>query len=519
LKIDQHIPLVLFLAVLILHIPGLFFFENYDADAYSRIYIAQLFVDHPIFFTEGIWAPLHYYFTALSLWIIPDQVYGPAIFHVLVGSLSVIPLYKLVMTIFKNKHAAIITALMVVLAPVVFRNSYHALSGGPALFLIAWAMFHVVKIQFDDGTWKNALWAGLFMTLAAGMRYEAWMFMAFFALIIAATNLKKAFIFSAVAGIFPLFWMIGNYQAHGDPFYFLEGARIWNQVMEGNNDVLNPSILASRRLFFSYSLMLNLLPWVVLPAIVFPILAVKNKQVNWRFLLWLGVALIVLIVFTIKAVAGTLFTQHRFTGLLILLFAPLVASIFSVGSKRWLFPAGLASIVISLCLSFCWNEIKLEGWFPKGETREALTWIRERTANQMKAIPRQSRRDASQLLVELKATKTEKDGLIIDFIGWDQTYFIALESRLRRDELQIVPGAANEPVDLNRLSEYIYRRNCPSGFLVFSEKSKLSPFIDQGAISLSDSTFLTLRASSAHGKLFLYRYKLIKTPKSTALPD
>lgn len=499
---NKELWLVFGIAVIVRAI-ALPFAQTVDADAVTRTHMAITWLNNPHLITDGIWAPLHQYINAVALTIIPDQVWGPPIFHALFGALLVIPIFKLARRSL-DPGPGMLVALFISFAPVVFRNSFHALSGIPALFFLAYSMYWAVIASGKGSDWKSALYAGLFITIAAGLRYESWVVMAIFLVLLAIKGRwKNTLIFALAAGIFPLFWMIGNYVERDNAFYFLEGSRLWNMGAEDNNSWLPPHKLILRRIFFTYSLLLNVTPWVFGAILVGAVLT--WKRIRWKSELWIFCIplVVLLVIFTSKAVDGSLFTQHRFTSLLILFMAPitiLALQCFSWTRLRIIGPLCIAGMFV---MSFVWQNWKIDNWFSMGDFRTAIGSARVWTTNQLEAIPRIPSNEPDIIVDYITANLQAEETLILDFLEWRETYYIALCTRLPRKEIYIVPGGKKEAANFARLRNLLIENNTKSGIFVRSIDSKLplGDVIDLGEGLLLN---LTLQEELEMGGIYTY---------------
>lgn len=480
---------------LLLRLIAMPFSQTCDADAVTRTFMAIAWLEDPHLITYGVWAPLHQYFNAFALIVIPDQIWGPKLLHVIFGAALVIPVFKL-----SRRHLDITTsalvALFISLSPVIFRNSFHSLSGIPFLFFLGYSLYWVIRASTKEGNWKEALYAGLMITVASGLRYEGWVVMTMFVIIL---FLKKkwinAFVFGAAAGIFPLFWMIGNYWSHGDLLYFLEGSRLWNFGAENHNSWISDDLIMMRRIFFSYSFLLSMTPWVFIALMVG--LVKTWKKIKFKNELWIFCLpfLIILAVFTHKSIDGTLFTQHRFTSLLILLFVPIMILALQSFSRKWLYRIAPIMIIGAWMMSFAWGGWKIENWFGHNTFRNAIGNARVWTTNQLEAVPTIPSDEPDEILDILEKELDEDETLIMDFLGWRETYYIALRSRLPRDDFYIVPGGKAQTADFERLRNLLNDRESTSGIFIRSKKKKpkmpkgLRMDIGEGMVMvLSDST-------------------------------
>ncbi len=305
------------------------FVQITDADATSRIFIAEKWLENPTILTEGIWPPFHYYFNSIALLISGERLYDPMIFHILITCLTIIPLYHFIKREFSEKGAWF-SILFFLFCPIIFRNSFQALSGLPHAFFIAMAVNSISKsIRFTDI--KQAIYAGLFMTIAAGFRYEAWLLIAIFTLIfLLFKQFKLVIVFWCFSMIFPVFWMTGNYLAHNDFLFGLTGAYNWNIIAEGVNDTLMFGHKLERLVYFPFSWLFIYSP--ILAFLVGRIIyqKIKRRQLVKSRLIWSLPFWVLSFVFIYKSIEGTLLMQHRFTILLILLSTPFILSLIHI---------------------------------------------------------------------------------------------------------------------------------------------------------------------------------------------
>jgi hypothetical protein len=364
-------------------------------------------------------------------------------------------------------------ALFVSLSPIIFRNSFHTLSGIPFLFFVAYSMYWTVRASEKNGHWKEALYAGLMITIASGLRYEGWVMMTILILILFA-NRKwlNAFIFGSAAGIFPLFWMIGNYSAHGDFLYFLEGSKLWNFSAESHNSWISKDILMMRKIFFSYSFLLNTTPWVFIVVIIGIVKTWKRIKFRNEFWIFCLPFCIMLAVFTHKAIDGSLFTQHRFTSLLVILFVPAVILALKSFPRKWILRIAPICIVGAWLISFAWGGWKIENWFGHNTFRNAIGNARVWTANQLEAVPTIPSDEPDDIVKILEADLDPGETLIMDFVGWRDTYYIALRSRIPRTDFYIVPGGKAQNADFKKLRNLLNERESTSGFFIRQKREK-----------------------------------------------
>ncbi len=468
------IAMVVALAVL-LRLAFLPFAQVVDADAVTRMFMAQEWWDNPSLITEGVWPPLHQYFYGIIYGCTGDLQTIPIIVSILISSLAAWPMYLFVQREF-NEKAAFWIALALALSPVLFRNSYHTLSGTPFVFLLLFTMAHLVK-AWKESNLKSALWAGIFMTLACGFRYEGWMLLAVFTGFgILQRAWKETGVFWLVSMIFPIFWMLGNYAAHQDFFFGLSGAYDWNIVQEGVNSYLPRDVMLLRWFFFPASWFFLFSPILVVTLVIALWKAFRGKKIKWHQWRWGAVFLLLMVTFVYKSHEGTLLNQHRFTSSLIIFSLPMLAFVWEIESN-WLKRTAQIGILSLLPLSFVWMKPAYQNVFSDGSsTHYALAHFQNFSNPGIHAIPRLKNQDIVKLEAEISSHLQPNSGLILDFIDWESTYYIALQSNLKRDQLFIFNGAANAKNYGSIMGDVI--KKYPEGILMVKRGSGMVDMIE-----------------------------------------
>lgn len=520
-KVLETYPIITVVGIgLLLRLICLPFAQAVDADAVTRIFMAQEWWDNPSLITEGVWPPLHQYFYGFIVGITGDYQTIPILITIVVSSLSAWPMYLFVRREF-NEKAAFWIALALALSPVLFRNSYHTLSGTPFVFLLLFTLVFLTK-SWKESNWKAAIWAGVLMTLACGFRYEGWMLFALFTgLGLLQRAWKETAVFWMVSMIFPAFWMLGNYAAHQDFFFGLSGAYDWNIVQEGVNNYMPRDIMLLRWFFFPASWFFLFSPILVLVFFIAFWKTIRTKQVQWTKWRWGGVFLILLITFIYKSHEGTLLNQHRFTSSLIVFSLPMLALVWDL-PQTWLKRTAQVGILLLLPLSYVWMKPSYQSVFPKGSsTYYALEHFHKISNPGLYAIPRLKNQEIVALKKEISMELDVKSGLILDFIDWESTYHLALHSGLKRNQLFIFNGAKNADNYASILGDVIKR--CSEGVLIVKKGSAMIEMIEfygsrlhdedwhkienQEARILDQQIFLQLTRKAILGDVVLFTYK------------
>ena len=464
------------------------FSQTIDADAVTRIFMAYKWLKDPELITSAVWLPLHLYFNAAAIWLSGDLVFGPKLMNILFAVATVPPLYKFVKNEFNSEGAFWVT-LTYLFVPIVIRNSLQALSGIPYAFFIVLAMYFLSQGRKTQKQIKYGILAGLAITLAGGFRYEAWLLIAVFtAVLFFQKQWKMMIAFMIFSMIVPGFWMIGCYIDEGDIFFGPNGAYRWNVIVSGVNEHMNFEKYLRRTFFFFISWFFLLTPVVSFLIVFYTIKSRKLKSVSRDTWLWLIPFVVLFLMFIYKALNGTLLLQHRFTLSLILTSLPFYALMFQDGKslkiKRII---ALSVVILFIPYSFLNRDIL--------------------------SIPRL--KDQGMVdLVELINSKTidpQHEGLVLDFIGWQNTYYLSLKSDIIPENIFRVNGAAHGKVYFKFLKRVFV--NNEEGFLLKrkKKKSKLDQYLEQVNDSLivikKAKLELHLKEVYTDDKVRLYRYK------------
>lgn len=447
--------------------------EITDADAVTRIFTADDLINAPRIISEGVWLPLHYYFISISILMSGELWYGPMIFHILIAAATVFPLYRFTAREF-TERGAFWAVLVYCLSPIVFRNSFHALSGIPNAFLIALVLDALSSLRHTK-SFGDAIKAGIYMTLACGFRYESWLLFTLFTgmLLLFRVPWKKIAVFWLLGMIIPIFWMIGNYVAHGHLFYGITG--VYNaDVVEMQNADLDLTEKVKRLIFFPLSWVLNFSPLIAVTVVFLFFRKVFTGKLLKRHLLWMIPFIVIFIVFIYKSLEGTLLNQQRFTILLILLAAPFVSFITELRNRIM---KGI--LLLSVPFTFVWAFYAvywdIDKYIPQERLRNVLSSIRLNTYSSLSPIPRQTDPEIRNVMAVIDENKEKCDGLLMDFWTWESSFCMALNSGFHHTDVFIVDGAVNGGVYEKQLADFLRKHknlmvlfNCSSELLSYT---------------------------------------------------
>lgn len=494
LKSDPHKRHVVFLVLLgfLLRLACLPFAQVIDADAVSRIFMAQDWWAQPHVIIEGVWPPFHEYLYGIIVGISGDRIYTPILFTMMLSSLLSWPVYALVRREF-SERGAFWAALAITLSPVLFHNSFHTLSGTVFLLCIAFC-WNSFSIALREMNLKNAIYAGLWITVASGFRYEGWLLIALFTGIgLIKKQWKLTAVFWCFAMIFPIFWMLGNYAVHGDFFFGLSGAYDWNIVQEGVNDFIPRDVQLLRWFFFPVSWFILFSPILAVLVFIAVIKRWKGGVWNRKIALWSLFFLVFALVFVFKSDNGTLLTQHRFTGTLLLFSIPFIALIWELERAKYMQLLAKIGIVTMIPLSYVWVQIPYERALSKGSsTYFAVENFRIISKNSVPAVPRLKRNDLGKVNQLLAEHMRAEDGLILDFISWESTYNIALFAPVERDHMFLFNGAKNAENYFGLLEPVLLKHK--NGCVVIKKRSALKKMLlfEGNRMELNNQSGLTV---------------------------
>lgn len=461
---DIHKLVILSLLAKLLLLP---FAQTDDADAVTRIFFSINWMNDPVWIKTAIWAPFHFYLNGIALMVWDNPVYVPKIINILFSSFMLIPFYAFTKREF-NKDGALIASILLAISPVLFRNSFLALSETPYLFFLVLTMDFISKGLRENSN-RHMLLAGIAITIAAGFRYEAWLIMAIIGLLLLFSGKwKQSIVFGCAALLFPLIWMTSNWLETGDALFSIHGNYHYTLDEMGNNDNIGLESRLRRLWFFPFSWMIALGPPVAFLVLKTIIGIYRGKPVD-KTRVFLSIPFWVLLLFFLYNTSkGVLLLQHRFTGTLVVFSLPFIAIYFKESSPKRIRQAWAFGL-ITVALSFLYNT------------------------SHVTPLPRLQ--DQSGVAISDTINKSLKEGscLILDFIGWQNTHFIALHSGLPRNEIVIAGGAKNSTIPIMEIHEIM--EGFDKGLVLLKRGSRLSHALglneDDGSFVFENYKFKT----------------------------
>lgn len=375
-----------------------------DCDAVSRIFLTQQWYEDPHWITTGVWLPFHFYLNGFAFWIYYDRELSPVLFNLVLSCLSIFPYYHFVKKEF-NANGALYSTLLFIISPVLFRNGFMALSETPFWFFMVYTLYFISKGFFSGKTTWFFL-AGIAMGIASGLRFEGWLLIVLFSLLVfLRKNLKGAIAFALVSSVFPIIWIYCSLSANGT--FFHPDAPVFTVAAPGNTP-FDWEGFARKGWFYPLSWVLS-----VGPVTAFFILKyISNRRMPLSLAYWAILPLVLMVVFLYKSYTGSIMLQHRFTGILAILTIPFFS--FFITEK-------LKSQKLILLLI--------------GISTVGLSFVYNTTGIAM--IPRLKDKHALSVSKAINKNITTGSALLIDFDGWENTWFYALRSGLKPKDILI----------------------------------------------------------------------------------
>lgn len=319
---DLKTLILIFFFGLFIRLIALPFSRTNTFDPVERIDIAWRWLENPHIVTHGIWAPLHTYLIAGSMWLVEDPILPPILINILFSVATVIPLFLFTKKEFGEKESWFV-ACAFLLYPIAFRNSLMAFSDTPFAFFVALSLLFISISRKKHGSWKHALIAGLSMTLAAMLRYEGWILIPLMGVILwKKPKLMIVFLTSSI--IFPVFWMIGNQIHNGDPLYSINFQHRYE--VERIKGMVTYKEVIKRILFFPGAIFFGMTIFLSTLSIWGAVIALVEKKKNS---IWLVPFAGLFIAFFYKSVSGSLGLTPRYSLVLGMFLLPFSIEVFN----------------------------------------------------------------------------------------------------------------------------------------------------------------------------------------------
>ena len=492
------ISLLLILGFLIRSI-ALLFTSSVEGDAAERVYLAWQWLDNPEFITHGIWPPLHTYLIAASMWLVKDPILSPIWVNICFACATAVPLYFFTKNEFGEKASWFVAGAFL-FYPISFRNSLMALSDTPFTFFVALSLLFISQARKIDGSEKDAIIAGLALTLSSMLRYEGWVLIVLFGFLISHKP-KLLLFFLISAAIFPIFWMLGNYLHYGDPLYSIHYQEQFEINLRQSSGGMTSKQIIIRWLFFPISLIFGM----TLAIFSLSINGIYQAIFEQKRVIWLIPFIGLLALFTYKSVTGSLALATRYSltlGMFLLPFAALTLEKITNPRKKVII-GGLAifsmlpfsyipALISPLTSSLFGVEIS-----PKNSPKSSLA-----------AIPRATKSDRALIeLIEQQNIPRDR-GLIMVNFDFERSQNVTLNNRMHyQHQFHLYRGFTGKQ-ELNKLGTFL--NNYPEGLIAFNDRDAETEnplMLQHNNLTISGyPQTLTLEKISNRHNYIIYRY-------------
>jgi len=468
---------------------ALIFSSPTDFDAVERVYIAWRWLENPEIITHGVWLPLHNYLIAGVMWFFQDQKFPPIALNIVFSVATAVPLYFFTKNEFGEKYSWFVGCAFL-FYPLAFNNSLMALSETPFAFFVAVSLYFVSQARKKDGNWHHALLAGLSLTLAAHIRYEGWILIPLFGILLWKKT-KILVVFLTASLISPMFWLLGSYIHYGNALYSIEYQYQDTQATLGGK--LKEQLL-KRILFVPGGLFLGMSIFVNIIAVWGAILSLIKRKYNSVWLIpFLGICFILFF----KSVTGSLTIFYKYLilpGMLLLPFcAETINTLNIFQRKKYLkYLILLSMIPISFFCPFSF-----------------------------KAIPRISQEIQAISLTINQYLNKQEDRLILVGLGWAEKQQVAFQTQLKYDKIVLSFGLnPTDNIDIGwdmdkkrkTLKEFLNDGFNPGGIIVFDQTNlskNATQFIETGELKINGAKLKKIKKLGDEGNTVIYRYQFI----------
>lgn len=226
----------------LLRVLSYFFSDNSGGDAAARVGITAQWLQQPDFrLAFGAYGPGHFWLIGLFSLFLPNITTAGRLLSLVLGIASIFLVWKLTQRLYGDAAAILALAIFSFYS---LHIGYSSTSSAevPFLFLLLASLYFFFTYLQLNQTWRLAV-AGLFLSVAESMRYEAWVF--FFAMSVALiglvvltngkvqlgwSQLKPLLVFGCTGALWPTLAMVGSWRAYGDP---MRSLTVHNELVTG----------------------------------------------------------------------------------------------------------------------------------------------------------------------------------------------------------------------------------------------------------------------------------------------
>lgn len=474
---ERRFLVISFILALVIRLAVFFQNGNHAADGMYRTILAVNWLKAPYFITGDLWPPLQLYMSAFATMIFGNPFQSTRLVSLILGVLTIFPYYYLVKLLF-DKRAAMLSTVILVFLSIHIQYSTYSMSEVPFAFFLITSLYFFFKFKkTEDKRMTNLVVSAIFLNMACMTRYEGWLFIPLLATLavvennpinkvyIRKDNVKYSLIFLVVALVFPIFWMIGNYNLYGDAFY----GQTWSDKWIRTNTMLNPDSPWLNPPFYQK---LTTWPGSVLYILnivaIFAGIGLLLSLIRKKNLEFLSIFIILIGIFTYKLINVTMLSQARHIIMPILFIIPY----FTIGldavldyktrftNKNWKIPVMIIIIGFFIVTS-SYIAMTKNSYITPGYVFDISKWIRTNV-----------RSNETVLLDEYNWWGLH----IIFFSGFNTTF---TENYLNTfeyatDQIRIV-SAGGKKMDGKIVDSYL--KSNPT-YLVYSPKGKLTNILN-----------------------------------------
>jgi hypothetical protein len=312
--------ILLSLLVLLSAAVRIFFLLKFDVmpgDAAGHVEMALRILENPdlLLYWDGNSSTLYKYGIASFMWFWRDPILAPRVFTALFGIFLVVPYYGTLKILF-DRTIAFFATLTLVFYPLHVIQSSVTTSEAVYYFFLFSAFYYLFSYKIIQKRLSALLLSVLSLNIASLLRFECWIFIPVFFMLLWPKGKGRAFLFLILSLVFPSALLVLNRIVHLDFFYSFTAAtrRAHAEITMGR------FLYDSRWWCWLDVLWRNSGPSVViggLSGIVLAFLTRQKRQLSIFFLiLWLA--------FTINTLSARMVCLMRYSVILALFLIPYI---------------------------------------------------------------------------------------------------------------------------------------------------------------------------------------------------
>ena len=220
--------ILIFLLVLLAAAVRIYFlmkFENIPGDAAGNVERALLMLENPNLQLNfnGNSSTLYKYAIASFMYFWRDPVLAPRVFTSLFGIFLVVPYYGTLKILF-DRTIAFFSSLVLVFYPLHVIQSSVTTADAVYYFFLFSSLYYFFSYKSGRERFWVLLLSALSFNVASLLRFECWIFIPFFFLLLLPKGKKAAFLFLVLSVVFPCAWLFLNQTFHHDALYSFNAA-------------------------------------------------------------------------------------------------------------------------------------------------------------------------------------------------------------------------------------------------------------------------------------------------------